>query len=587
MRDVNYGWLLRYLHSNGASMFFLAVYIHMFRGIYYGSYKAPREMLWILGVIIYLLMMATGFMGYVLPWGQMSFWGATVITNLFSAIPGVGDAIVTWLWGGYAVDNPTLNRFFSLHYLLPFVIAGVVVLHVWALHVVGQNNPTGVEPKSDKDTVPFTPYATVKDGFVMVVFCILFAWFVFFVPNYPRPRRQLHPGEPVVTPAHIVPEWYFLPFYAILRAIPNKLLGVFALFGSIVHPVLPALARHLEGALGALPAALPAVLLGVRDRGVGLGWLGSKPPEGIYVDRSSRILTALLLRLLPDRPAAARPVREDQAAAELDLGIGAGRQGVSGRAAMNDEAHDPRPRRSPARWPRAAPAIGADRAAVAAAAAEMVVRRSVRHLRQGAAAARLQGLPGGLLELPFARICWRSATWPSRAGRASPRRRSRRSRRIQDQGRRRSGRAVRARRPAGRSFPGAVRQRARGQGAPTAAPRRPTCRCSPRRAATSAASRGSCSTSSRNTRSRAPDYIDALLNGYKDAAEGVTMPAGSYYNEYFPGHIIGMPPPLHDGQVNYDDGSPETVEQYSKDVAAFLMWAAEPHLVSASASASR
>src|SRR5215470_13202652 len=184
MRDVNYGWLLRYLHATGASMFFLAVYIHIFRGMYYGSYKDPREVLWILGVIILLLMMAAGFMGYVLVWGQMSLWAAKVITSLFSAIPGVGDTIVTWLWGGFAVGNPTLNRFFSLHYLLPFVIAGVVVLHIWALHVVGQNNPTGVEPKSEKDTVPFTPHATVKDAFFVALFCILYAWFVFYIPNY-------------------------------------------------------------------------------------------------------------------------------------------------------------------------------------------------------------------------------------------------------------------------------------------------------------------------------------------------------------------------------------------------------------------
>ena len=184
MRDVNYGWLLRYLHSNGASMFFFAVYMHMFRALYYGSYKEPYELVWILGVITYLLMVVTGFLGYVLVWGQMSFWAATVITNLFSAIPGVGDTIVTWLWGGYAVGNPTLQRFFSLHYLLPFVIAGVVVLHVWALHVVGQNNPTGIDPKSGQDTVPFTPHATIKDGFMVVLFCLFFGWFVFYVPNY-------------------------------------------------------------------------------------------------------------------------------------------------------------------------------------------------------------------------------------------------------------------------------------------------------------------------------------------------------------------------------------------------------------------
>src|SRR6476661_9048233 len=176
MRDVNYGWLLRYLHSNGASFFFVAVYAHIARGMYYGSYKEPREVLWILGVILFLLMVVTGFMGYVLPWGQMSFWAATVITNLFSAIPLVGDPIVTWLWGGYAVGNPTLNRFYSLHYLLPFVIAGVVVLHIWALHVVGQNNPDGIELKTEDDTVAFTPYATIKDGFFLAVFCILFAW---------------------------------------------------------------------------------------------------------------------------------------------------------------------------------------------------------------------------------------------------------------------------------------------------------------------------------------------------------------------------------------------------------------------------
>ena len=206
MRDVNYGWLLRYLHMNGASMFFIAVYIHMFRGLYYGSYKSPREILWWLGIIILVLMMATAFMGYVLPWGQMSYWGATVITNLFSAIPWVGSSIVTWLWGGYSVANPTLNRFFSLHYLLPFVILGVIILHIWALHVVGQNNPTGVEPKSDKDTVPFTPYATVKDAFGIIVFCIAFAWFVFYIPHYLLAADNFTPANPAVTPAEIVPE---------------------------------------------------------------------------------------------------------------------------------------------------------------------------------------------------------------------------------------------------------------------------------------------------------------------------------------------------------------------------------------------
>ena len=233
MRDVNYGWLIRGIHANGASMFFLAVYIHMFRGIYYGSFKAPREVLWILGMIIYLLMMATAFMGYVLPWGQMSFWGATVITNIIGSLPVIGPAITTWLWGGFAVDNPTLNRFFSLHYLLPFVIAGVVGLHIWALHVPGNNNPTGVNVKGKEDTVPFHPYYTVKDGFAVAVFVLLFASFVFFNPDGLGHPANYTPANPLVTPNPILPEWYFLPFYAILRAIPDKLGGVIAMFASI------------------------------------------------------------------------------------------------------------------------------------------------------------------------------------------------------------------------------------------------------------------------------------------------------------------------------------------------------------------
>ncbi len=244
MRDVNFGWLLRYIHANGASMFFAVVFIHMYRGLYYGSYKKPRELLWMLGVVILLLMMATAFMGYVLPWGQMSFWGATVITNLFSAIPMFGDGIVVWLWGGFSVDNPTLNRFFALHYLLPFVICAVVFLHVWALHVTGSNNPLGIEPKSKKDTLPFHPYYTVKDTFGLTVFLIIYAAFVFFAPNVLGHPDNYIPADPLVTPAHIVPEWYFLPFYAILRAVPDiaiggitfmeaKLAGVLAMFGSI------------------------------------------------------------------------------------------------------------------------------------------------------------------------------------------------------------------------------------------------------------------------------------------------------------------------------------------------------------------
>lgn len=219
MRDVNGGWLIRYIHMNGASFFFAAVYIHIFRGMYYGSYKRPRELLWILGVMIFLIMMATAFIGYVLPWGQMSLWGATVITNLFSAIPVVGDSIVTLLWGGFSVDNPTLTRFFALHYLLPFVLFAIVFLHVWALHITGSNNPLGIETKGKQDTLPFHPYYTMKDTFGLVVFILIYAFFIFFLPNSLGHPDNYIPADPLVTPAHIVPEWYFLPFYAILRAI--------------------------------------------------------------------------------------------------------------------------------------------------------------------------------------------------------------------------------------------------------------------------------------------------------------------------------------------------------------------------------
>lgn len=280
MRDVNYGWLLRYMHANGASMFFIAVYLHMFRGLYYGSYKAPREMIWMIGVVILLVMMATGFMGYVLPWGQMSFWGATVITNLFSALPVVGDPIVTWLWGGFAVDNPTLNRFFSLHYLLPFVIFGLVFLHLVALHQKGSTNPLGIEIKGPADYISFHPYFTVKDFFGFAAFGVLFAVFVFWFPNYLGHPDNYIPADPLVTPAHIVPEWYFLPFYAILRSVPDKLLGVLAMFAAIgVLFILPWLDRSRVRSAAFRPLYKWFFWIFVLDCLV-LGYAGSQPAEG-------------------------------------------------------------------------------------------------------------------------------------------------------------------------------------------------------------------------------------------------------------------------------------------------------------------
>jgi ubiquinol-cytochrome c reductase cytochrome b subunit len=283
MRDVPSGWLIRYLHMNGASFFFIAVYIHIFRGMYYGSYKAPRELLWILGVVIFLLMMATAFMGYVLPWGQMSFWGATVITNLFSAIPVVGDAVVTWLWGGFAVDNPTLNRFFALHYLLPFIIVAVVALHVVALHVHGSNNPLGIDPKGPQDTVPFHPYYTMKDGFGVMCFLVVYSAFVFFMPNALGDVANYIPANPLVTPAEIVPEWYFLPFYAILRSIPDKLGGVLCMFGAIaVLFVLPWLDTSRIRSCTFRPVYKWFMFVLVLDV-IMLGFCGAHPPEGLFV----------------------------------------------------------------------------------------------------------------------------------------------------------------------------------------------------------------------------------------------------------------------------------------------------------------
>ena len=283
MRNVNHGWLIRYIHMNGASFFFIVVYIHIFRGLYYGSYKAPRELLWWLGIIILLLMMATAFMGYVLPWGQMSFWGATVITNLFSAIPLIGDSITQWLWGGYSVDNPTLSRFYTLHFLLPFLIVGVVVLHIVALHTHGSNNPLGIDKKGPQDTIPFHPFYTIKDLFGLSFALTIFFAVVFFAPDFLGHPDNYIPADPLKTPAHIVPEWYFLPFYAILRAIPDKLGGVIAMFSAIfVLFLLPWLDTSKVRSATFRPIYKILFWIFLVDAVV-LGWVGSKPAEGIFI----------------------------------------------------------------------------------------------------------------------------------------------------------------------------------------------------------------------------------------------------------------------------------------------------------------
>ena len=283
MRNVNNGWLLRYVHANAASLFFVAVYIHIFRAFYYGSYKAPRELLWFLGVFIFVIMMAAAFTGYVLPWGQMSFWAATVITNLFSVIPLVGDEVTMWLWGGFSVGSPTVQRFFSLHYLLPFVLAAIIVLHIWALHVHGSSNPLGINVKGPQDTIAFHPYYTAKDAVGFGVFLLLLAFIVFYEPNYLNHPDNFNPANPLVTPPNIVPEWYFLPFYAILRSMPDKTLGVILFVGSIVVLFLvPFLDTSRVRSAKFRPVFRQFFWIFVADA-ILLGFVGANPPEGMWV----------------------------------------------------------------------------------------------------------------------------------------------------------------------------------------------------------------------------------------------------------------------------------------------------------------
>jgi ubiquinol-cytochrome c reductase cytochrome b/c1 subunit len=571
MRDVNYGWLLRYLHSNGASMFFLAAYIHIFRGMYYGSYKSPREVLWILGIVIYGLMMATGFMGYVLPWGQMSYWAAKVITNLFSAIPVVGDPIVTWLWGGYTVGSPTLNRFFALHYLLPFVIAAVVGLHIWALHVVGQNNPAGVDPKTDKETVPFTPHATIKDMFGVSVFLLVYLWIVFYLPNFLGHADNYIPANPAVTPSHIVPEWYYLPFYAILRSIPNKLLGVAALFGSIaILALLPWLDTSQVKSARYRPLYRQFFWVFVATCVV-LGWLGSKPPEGVYVVLS-RLLTAwyflYLLVVLPllgifetPRPMpnsvteALKTAGKAVGAVVLALGLGAAALIGGSQPAAAQEEHSPAPPRNT--WSFAGPFGKFDRGQLQRG---FKVYHDVCHTCHGLnlVAFRNLGDEGGP-EFTPAEVAAIAAEY-----------------KVTDGPNEQGAMFERTGRPAD-YFPSTFKneQEARFANGGLLPPDM------------------SVLAKARQYERGFPgfvidmfvpyqelgvDYITALLKGYAPKPADVNLAPGLQYNTYFPGHGIGMPSPLSDGIVTYTDGAPQTVDQYAKDVSAFLMWTAEPTL---------
>ncbi len=569
VRDVNYGWLLRNMHAVGASMFFFAVYVHMFRGLYYGSYKEPREVLWILGVIIYLLMMATGFMGYVLPWGQMSFWGATVITNLFSAFPYVGDTIVTLLWGGYSVGNPTLNRFFSLHYLLPFLIAGVVVLHVWALHVAGQNNPDGIEMKSDKDSVPFTPHATIKDMFGVSVFLLLFAYFIFYMPNYLGDADNYIPANPAQTPAHIVPEWYYLPFYAMLRSIPNKLAGVLVMFSSILILVfLPWLDAAKTRSCKYRPLAKQFFWIFVIVC-ILLGYLGSQPPEGIYVI-AGRILTAcyfayflIVLPLLsvietprptPNSIADAVLAKSGKVAAVLVAAVVAG--GLFLGSAQSARAEDDTPPMQ--KWSFSGPLGTYDRGSL---------QRGLKIYKE---------VCSNCHSLNY--IAFRNLADPGGPGYSEAQVAALASEyKIKDGPNDQGEMFERPGRPADyfpAPFPNEQAARAaNGGGLPPDL---------------------SLITKARSYergfpyfitdfflmfQEQGPNYVSAILQGFEDKPPaGVTIPDGSYYNKYFPGHAIKMPKPLSDGQVTFDDGSPTTVAQYAHDVTTFLMWAAEPKM---------
>jgi len=574
VRDVNYGWLLRNMHAAGASMFFIAVYIHMLRGLYYGSYKAPREVLWILGVIIYLLMMATGFMGYVLPWGQMSFWGATVITNLFSAIPLVGESIVTWLWGGYSVGNPTLNRFFSLHYLLPFVIAGVVVLHVWALHVAGQNNPAGVEPKTEKDTLPFTPYATIKDAFGMVCFLIFFSWFIFYMPNYLGDAENYIQANPGVTPAHIVPEWYYLPFYAILRSIPSKLGGVVAMFGAIiVLAFLPWLDSAKTRSLRYRPLAKQFFWIFVVVCLL-LGWLGGKPAEGIYVT-IGRILTfcyfAYFLIVLPvlSRIETPRPVpnsiaddvlaksRKKKALVSAAVAVvAAGSLLAAGtRDVRAAEGAETPPSLS---WSFAGPFGKFDRGAL---------QRGYKVYKEVCSTCHSMNLvhfrnladPGGPGFSP-AQAAAVASEYQVKDGPNDEGEMFDRPGRVADKFPAPFPNENAARAANGGALPPDLSLIAKARSYPRGFPQ-------------------FIFDLFTQFQEQGPNYIDALLQGYEEnPPAGVTIPEGSHYNKYFPGYAIKMPKPLSNDQVTYDDGSPQTVAQYARDVTTFLMWAAEPHL---------
>ncbi len=553
MRDVNYGWLIRYLHSNGASMFFILVYIHILRGMYYGSYKAPRELLWFIGLAIYLVMMGTGFMGYVLPWGQLSLWGATVITNMFSAVPLVGDMVVTLLWGGFSVDNPTLNRFFSLHYLLPFIIFALVFVHVWALHTTKSNNPLGIEAKGPQDTIPFHPYYTIKDLYGIGLFLMFYLAFVFWSPNFFAEPDNYIPGNPLVTPAHILPEWYYLPFYAILKSftvdiwvLSAKLQGVLGMFAAIlILFFLPWLDSSKVRSAKFRPLYRQFFWLFVLDCLV-LGYVASKPAEGLLL-RIGQFGTvyyfAHFLVILP----------------------------IIGRIEK----------------PKALPSSIANPVIKAVALVAMIMVG----IAGFGGAAQASGGEGPALKKPDGGFSWEGVF--GRYDKAALKRgwqvfhdvcsnchsmRFVSYRNLADLGYTADEiKAIAAEKE--------VQDGPNDEGAMFARPARASDRfVSPfaNEKAAAAANGGALPPDlslMNKARANGPYYVYSLLLGYEETApEGHAVPEGKLFNHYFPGNAIGMPPPIMDDIVAYTDGTKATKEQVAKDIVTFLNWAAEPEL---------
>lgn len=549
MRNVNYGWFMRYLHANGATMFFIVVYIHIFRGLYYGSYKSPREVLWILGVIILLLMMATAFMGYVLPWGQMSYWGATVITNLFSVFP-FGEGIVEWLWGGFSVDNPTLNRFFVLHYLFPFLIIGVVILHLVALHQHGSNNPLGIERKEPRDSIPFHPYYTVKDLFGLGVFALVWSYFVFFNPNFFGEPDNYIPANPLVTPPHIVPEWYFLPFYAILRSIPNKLFGVIAMFGAVmILFFIPWLDTSKVRSATFRPIYKWVFWGFVVDCFI-LGFIGAHSPDYIYEDLGglsnqllgqvttliyfSFFLVALPLLGIYEKP---RPLPTSLSKPVLDKNLKKLNLillfFLSSLGIAKATETPPLPQQD---WSFQGLTGTFDRTALQHG---FQIYKQVCTTCHSLDQVRFRDLAA--LGYNSDEIKAIAAEYKVPA--------------IDD-----AGEAIeRSCLPTDR-FPNPYKNE---QAA---------------RAANNGALPPDLSLIVK-AREGGANYIDALLTGYEAIPpKNVELGEGMNYNLYFPGNQIAMPPPLSEGLVTYDDGSKPSVNQMAHDVTTFLAWAAEPEM---------